>query len=169
MDKPGSTSPRTATRILFRVAAVFTAILALVVRVMGAGWYLILFGLFMLFGAVIHLLVQFAATGRRVRSDRLSGPWLALSDLCFFFGYTMQMDGGDASGCNIGLVNFLASLAGRIRWGGAVWFYTGDVCGGFNTFALVLLGVLIATWLIIPALTLRHMPPAPQAGAAPAA
>ncbi len=164
MDKP-----RKTTRMLFRVAAVFTVILALGVRVMGAGWFLILFGLFLLLGAVIHLLVQFAATGRRVRSDRLSGPWLALSDLCFFFGYALQMDGGDAAGCHIGLVNFLGSVAGIITWGDSVWFRMNDICGGFNTFALVLLGVLIATWLIIPALTLRHMPPAPTPRAAPAA
>ena len=168
MDKAGSTSPRKATRILFRVAAVFTVILALFVRVMGAGWFLILFGLFLLLGPVVHLLIQFAATGRRVRTDRLSGPWLALSDVLFFFGYALQADGGDGAACHIGLVNFLASFAGLITWGNTLPFRM-DICGSFNNFALVLLGVLVATWLIIPALTLRHMPPAPAPRAAPVA
>ena len=169
MDKSGTTPTRKVSRIVFRVAAVLTVVFAFLVRLMGFGWLLIIYGPALLFLAVLHLIIQFAASAQRARTGWPSGVWLVVSDVLFFLGFGVQADGGDVGGCYVGLVNLLATLRGIRALGGTIEFESFTACEKWNNFALVLLGSLVTTWVIMIVLMVLHPPKVQVPGAAPAA
>lgn len=168
MDKSSTASSRKANLVIHRALAVFTVILGLFVRILGGGWLLILYGVFLLLIAGLHLILHLVASGSLARTGRPAGAWLVLSNLFFFFGFAVQADGGDTAACHIGLVNFAANLRGIEPWGHSVNL-TMDVCGPANNLALVLLGALLATWVIILVLLILATPGAREAGQAQSA
>ncbi len=165
MDKSNTASSRKVNLVVFRVLAVFTVILGLFVRILGGGWLLILYGVFLLMIAGLHLILHFVASGSLARTGQPAGVWLVLSNVFFFFGFAVQADGGDTAACNIGLVNFVANLRGIEPWGDSVQL-TMDVCGPANNLALALLGALLATWVIILVLLMLAKRRAPDSGPA---
>ncbi len=165
MDKSGTACSRKANPVVFRVLAVLAVVLGLGIRILGAGWYLFLYGVFLLVIAGVHLILHFVASGTLARTGRPAGLWLALSDLFLFLGFAVQADGGDTAACHIGLVNFVAFVRGIEPWDHSVQL-TSAVCDPANNLALVLLAALLATWVIILVLLMFAKPAAREAGPA---
>ncbi len=123
---------------------VITLVLSIWVRLMGAGWYLIFFGIPLLILAVLHLLFQVSAIRKISKMKPAYAAVILASDLLFFLGFALQVDFGDAPGAYLAIAAFYGYYFGS----GAKPIPDG-LSSSFMVISIICLVAVIASWVIL--------------------
>jgi hypothetical protein len=103
VESPAKISSLQITLYLVMAA---TLILAIWIRLMGAGWFLVIFGLILVIIAGFHLRFQVSAIRRVSKMKPSYISLILLSNLFFFLGFALQVDFGDQYGDYVALAIF---------------------------------------------------------------
>jgi hypothetical protein len=90
---------------LFLIMTV-TLILAIWVRLTGAGWFIILWGIPLLILAILHFGFQVTAIRKASKMKPSYILLMLLSNLFLFLGFALQVDAGDGPGSYLAIVVF---------------------------------------------------------------
>jgi hypothetical protein len=122
------------SKLLFSVLLFFTVAFSWLVRLSGAGWYLVFFGIPMLIMTFVYISNYVSA----IVKIPLGKPWImATSNLLFFLFFALQYDGADsADSTGTSLYFFMRSFGIELEW------LKHSEISGFSILALVLLLVL---------------------------
>ncbi len=152
---PAPPSPSERLKSRFTALGVVTPLASVVLRLLVPGWMILLFGIPLLFAAIIHLIVHVRAASHL--ATRPGAPsWLfVLSNALCFLGFGLEPDFGDAPSFCFGFARVWNLLAQSGSSNGTssidmslynVAFYASLVC---------LLGMVV-TWIVIG---VRSRPP----------
>ena len=129
---------------LFLILAI-TLVFSIWVRLIGAGWLLVFFGIPLLILAVSHFVSQISAIRKVPRMKPAYISVILASDLLLFLGFALQVDFGDAPGSYLAIAAFYNFYFGR---GGG-----GPIPDGQSSFymvaSLVFLVAVIASWIFL--------------------
>ncbi len=103
VETPAKTTSLQLT--LYLVMAV-TIILAILIRIMSPGWFLVFLCIPLMFLAALHFMFQVRAIRRVSKMKPSYISLILLSDLFFFLGFALQTDFGDQGGGYLAIVAF---------------------------------------------------------------
>lgn len=126
-----------------RLIRTLTVLFALVLRILTPGWILILFAIPLLIIVVIHTLVQNKAIKNIPETKPVYASLILLSNLFFFLGFVLQVDGGDTP------EYYVPIFFGRTFPMESVW---PDI---FSAISAVSFLALIVSWIVLLALKNR--------------
>jgi hypothetical protein len=138
MQSPGADEDK-SIQTLLRIVLNVTVILSLIIRIMTAGWVLIIFGIPLLIVLSLHAGFLKAAIKKIPETKPLYSYLIVLSNLFFFLGFTLQVDYGDAPEAYVPLF-FGVSFPAESHWPG---IFSKISVGSFA--ALVLSWILLLT------------------------
>jgi len=102
------------SKVLFSVVLFLTVVFSGFVRLSGAGWYFVIFGIPLLIITFVHIR-NYASAIVRIPSGK---PWImATSNLLFFLFFALQYDGADSGdSTGVSLYFFIRSFGIELEW-----------------------------------------------------
>lgn len=93
---PPNTDEDKSIQAILRSVLIVTVVLSFIIRIEAGGWILIIFGIPLLIIMVIHIGILNWAIKKIPNTKPIYPYLLIVSNLCFFLGFVLQIDYGDA-------------------------------------------------------------------------
>jgi hypothetical protein len=122
---------------LLRIVLNVTMILSLIIRMMTAGWVLIILGIPLLIVMSLHAGFLKEAIKKIPETKPLYSYLIVISNLFFFIGFTLQVDYGDAPTAHVPIL-FGVSFRAESNWPGI-----------FSTISVGSFVALVLSWILL--------------------